>query len=194
MAEEMSRQLSGLGFSVAPEIEEVGQHLTNPEGPWKIHVLEADPRKVRVEIAHAYDAAIGLETTADLAGRHGALAAINGGYFRMKGLLAGDNQGTLQLDGRLLSEPDRGRAAVGFFEEDGVSRAVFGRLSFAAKSPSVTGRPWSSTGSTAREGPPRSSSSLPSSTAPRSRLPAEPRSDPGKRPGHRNPRTATEAR
>jgi len=129
-AEELRRKLAELGFTVAAEIEEIGQHLTNPEGPWRVHVLEADPRKVRVEIAHAYDAAIGLETTADLAVRHGALAAINGGYFRMKGLLAGDNQGTLQLDGRLLSEPDRGRAAVGFYEEDGVSRAVFGRLSF----------------------------------------------------------------
>jgi exopolysaccharide biosynthesis protein len=129
-AEELRRRLTELGFKVAAEIEKTGQDLTNPEGPWRVHVLEADPHKVRVEIAHAYDAAIGLETTADLAIRHGALAAINGGYFRMKGLLAGDNQGALQLDGRLLSEPDRGRAAVGFFEEDGVSRAVFGRLSF----------------------------------------------------------------
>ena len=92
-AEELRRRLTELGFKVAAEIEKTGQDLTNPEGPWRVHVLEADPHKVRVEIAHAYDAAIGLETTADLAIRHGALAAINGGYFRMKGLLAGDNQG-----------------------------------------------------------------------------------------------------
>jgi hypothetical protein len=85
---------------------------------------------IEVRVAHAYDAAIGLETTAALARRRGALAAINGGYFRMEGLLAGDSRGALRIDGRLFSEPDRGRAAVGFFETDGVVRSVFGRLGF----------------------------------------------------------------
>ncbi|MCW8983782.1 MAG: phosphodiester glycosidase family protein [Thermoanaerobaculales bacterium] len=127
---ELRRRLSENGYSVPEQIEKVGQDLTNPEGPWKIHVLEADPKKIRVEVVHAYDAAIGLETTAELAERHDALAAINGGYFRMTGLLAGDSQGTLRIDGRLLSEPDRGRAAVGFYAADGATQAVFGRLSF----------------------------------------------------------------
>jgi hypothetical protein len=95
-----------------------------------IHVLEADPKLVEVRVAHAYDAAIGLETTADLAERHGAVAAVNGGFFLMTGLLAGDSQGTLVMDGTLLSEPDRGRATVGFYSADGVTRAVVGRLSF----------------------------------------------------------------
>jgi len=127
---EMRRRLSEHGYSVPAQIEKVGQDLTNPEGPWNIHVLEADPKMIRVEVAHAYDAAIGLETTAELAERHDALAAINGGYFRMTGLLAGDSQGTLQIDGKLLSEPDRGRAAVGFWAADSATRSVFGRLSF----------------------------------------------------------------
>jgi hypothetical protein len=34
------------------------------------------------------------------------------------------------MNGRLLSEPDRGRAAVGFYFADGATRAVVGRLSF----------------------------------------------------------------
>jgi hypothetical protein len=93
-------------------------------------VLEADPKKINVRVAHAYDAGIGLETTADLARRRSALAAVNGGYFLMEGLLAGDSRGALEIDNSLLSEPDRGRASVGFFVQDGVTRAVFGRLGF----------------------------------------------------------------
>jgi hypothetical protein len=118
------------GFSPPPEIQEVGQDVTHLDGPWKIHLLEADPKMVDVRVAHAYDAAIGLETTADLAVRRGALAAINGGYFQMKGLLAGDSRGALEINDRLLSEPDRGRASVGFFVRDGGTRSVFGRLGF----------------------------------------------------------------
>jgi exopolysaccharide biosynthesis protein len=129
-AEEMRRRLIEGGFSAPLEIEEIQQDLTHATGPWRIHVLAVDPRKVDVRVAHAYDAAIGLETTAALATRRGALAAINGGYFHMEGLLAGDSRGALRIGGRLLSEPDRGRAAVGFFDDDGVVRSVFGRLSF----------------------------------------------------------------
>jgi len=126
-AEDVKRRLVDRGFSLPLEIQ---YDLTHPEGPWRIHVLEVDPRRVEVRVAHAYDAAIGLETTAALALRRGALAAINGGYFRMEGLLAGDSRGTLQIEGRLLSEPDRGRAAVGFYDRDGIVRSVFGRLAF----------------------------------------------------------------
>lgn len=130
LAEKTRQRLLDEGYPPPLEIHETVQDLTHPAGPWKIHVLEADPKKIDVRVAHAYDAAIGLETTAELAGRLGALAAINGGYFQMKGLLAGDPQGALKIDGVVLSEPDRGRASVGFFESDGGVKAVFGRLGF----------------------------------------------------------------
>ena len=129
-AEDLKARLIDLGFAPPLEIQEIGQDLTHDNGPWMIHVLEADPKLIEVRVAHAYDAAIGLETTADLAERHGALAAVNGGFFLMTGLLAGDSQGTLVMDGRVLSEPDRGRATVGFYTADGTTRAVVGRLSF----------------------------------------------------------------
>jgi hypothetical protein len=112
------------------EIQDLDRDPNSAAGPWRIHVLVADPEKVQVKVAHALDAAIGLETTPDLAMRRGAAAAANGGYYRMKGVLAGDAQGVLKIDGSLLSEPDRGRAAVGFFDHDGAVRTVFGRLSF----------------------------------------------------------------
>jgi len=129
-AEDIRRRLIDRGFSPPLEIEEIEQDLTHQNGPWKIHVLEVDPSTVDLRVAHSYDAAIGLETTVELATRRGALAAVNGGYFTMQGLLAGDSRGVLQIGGRLLSEPDRGRAAVGFFDHGGVVRSVFGRLSF----------------------------------------------------------------
>ncbi|MCJ7755318.1 MAG: SPOR domain-containing protein, partial [Thermoanaerobaculales bacterium] len=129
-AEDLRRRLLEQGYPPPLEIQEILHGLTHPEGPWKINVLEVDPKKIQIRVAHAYDAAIGLETTADLAERHGALAAVNGGFFLMTGLLAGDSQGTLRIDGRLLSEPDRGRATVGFYTSEGVTRAVVGRLSF----------------------------------------------------------------
>jgi len=129
-AEDMRQRLIGRGYPPPLEIQEIQNDLTHPEGPWKIHVLEVDPKRIEVRVAHAYDTAIGLETTAALARRRGALAAINGGYFLMTGLLAGDSRGALQIEGRLLSEPDRGRAAVGFYDRDGIVRSVFGRLSF----------------------------------------------------------------
>jgi hypothetical protein len=141
-AEALRQRLIELGFSTQLEIEEISHDLTHADGPWKIHVLEADPKKVDVRVAHAYDAAIGLETTADLAVRRGALAAINGGYFYMKGLLAGDSRGALEINDRLLSEPDRGRASVGFFTSGGATRSVFGRLGFQGWIHPATGEPF----------------------------------------------------
>ena len=82
-AEDMRTLLIDRGFSLPLEVQEIQRDLSHPEGPWKIHVLVVDPKKNIVRVAHAYDAAIGLETTAVLARRRGALAAINGGYFRM---------------------------------------------------------------------------------------------------------------
>jgi exopolysaccharide biosynthesis protein len=116
-----------------PELEAYSQDLTHPEGPWVVDLLEVDPRRVRVEVAHAYDAAIGLETTRSLAQRHGAQAAVNGGFYYMTGFLRGDSQGVLKIEGRLLSEPDRGRGAVGFWQEDGLQHAVFGRVTLEGK-------------------------------------------------------------
>lgn len=132
-AERGARRLGDEGLTGAFPLEVYGQDLTNPAGPWEIHLLEADPRLVRVEVASAADAAIGLETTLSLASRRGAVAAINGGYFRMTGLTRGDATGLLQLDGRLLSETDRGRAAVGFREAEGAVEPVFGRPGFRGR-------------------------------------------------------------
>jgi muramoyltetrapeptide carboxypeptidase len=117
---------------IACRVAEVGQDVSNPVGPWSAHLLELDPRAFRLEVEHAADAAIGVETTRSLAARRGAVAAVNGGYFVTRGVLKGDSTGLLKVDGRLLSEPDRGRAAVGLVDRDGAVRPIFGRLALAA--------------------------------------------------------------
>jgi muramoyltetrapeptide carboxypeptidase len=113
-------------------VAERGHDVSNPGGPWSAHLLEIDPRSFRIEVEHAAGAAIGVEAVRSLAARRGALAAINGGYYTVKGVLKGDSRGLLKIDGRLLSEPDRARAAVGFVDRDGTVRPVFGRLTLDA--------------------------------------------------------------
>jgi exopolysaccharide biosynthesis protein len=97
-------------------------------GPWSIHLLRINLAQARLDVVHANDEAVGLETVSAMAQRAGAIAAINGGYFRTTGTFAGDSTGTLQIDGRLLSEPDRGRAAVGFVRSGSSTRLLYGHV------------------------------------------------------------------
>ena len=46
-----------------------------------INALRIDLAQVRLDVVHALDAAIGLEGVSSMAQRHGAIAAINGGYL-----------------------------------------------------------------------------------------------------------------
>lgn len=78
-----------------------------------MNLLRLDLAKVRLDVHHAFDKALGLETTSTIATRHGAVAAINAGFFRLdKSAFAGDAAGILKIDGILLSESDRGRVAL----------------------------------------------------------------------------------
>jgi hypothetical protein len=126
------------------EVRRIRQDITSPSGPWRADVLEIDPRRYDVVAAHALDGTFGAETTRSLARRHGAAAAVNGGFFVTRGPLRGDSTGTLQVKERLLSEPDRGRAAAGFEREmrDGaaITNALFGRPELVAEARVVGGR------------------------------------------------------
>lgn len=99
-------------------------------GPWKINLLRVDPGKIDIRIVHALDEAIGLETTSSMAARLGAIAAVNGGYFRTTGTYRGDSTGVFRADGRLISEPMDGRAAFGLIKRADETRLIFGHLNF----------------------------------------------------------------
>ncbi len=98
--------------------------------PCVVNLLRIDGTKAALQLIHAKDAAIGLETTSSLANRYKALAAVNAGFFGMKGLMAGDAAGVLQIDGKLLSEPYKERVACGIINRNNRTDAVFGHLKF----------------------------------------------------------------
>ncbi len=78
--------------------------------PVKMNLLRFDLTKVRLDVVHAMDSAIGTETVSSMATRHGAIAAINAGFFRLdKSIFAGDSTGILIVNDELYSESYAGR-------------------------------------------------------------------------------------
>ena len=81
--------------------------------PVKMNLLRLDLTKVRLDVVHAMDAAIGTETVSSMATRHGAFAAINAGFFRLdNSIFAGDAAGVLAVNNKLYSESYSGRVAL----------------------------------------------------------------------------------
>ncbi|MBK9528148.1 MAG: hypothetical protein IPO41_07480 [Acidobacteria bacterium] len=73
-----------------------------------INLLRLDLKKVRLDVHHAMDAAIGTEKTSSIATRHKAFAAINAGFFRLDtSIWAGDAAGLLEVDNELFSESSK---------------------------------------------------------------------------------------
>jgi exopolysaccharide biosynthesis protein len=103
---------------------------TEETGPWVINLLRIDLSNLSLRIARALDEGIGVETTSSMAERHGAIAAVNGGYFRTTGTYRGEPTGALLLDGKLVSESLDGRAAVGLIQKRDRTEVIFGHLNF----------------------------------------------------------------
>jgi exopolysaccharide biosynthesis protein len=102
-------------------------------GPWLINVIRVDLTRAKLKVVHAMDEGVGLETVSSLAARYGAVAATNGGYFRVGGTYRGDSIGLLFLDGALISEPYNERADFGLIEDGNKTNLVFGHLKFSGK-------------------------------------------------------------
>ena len=102
--------------------------LQGATGPWPINLLRVDPAVVDLDVVRAMDEAVGLETVSSLAARFGAIAAINGGYFRATGTYRGNSTGLLQIDKTVLSESDRGHAALGILRIPTSGRLVIGHV------------------------------------------------------------------
>jgi exopolysaccharide biosynthesis protein len=99
-------------------------------GPWFINMLRIDLSRARLRLVHAMDEAVGLETVSSIAARYGALAAVNSGYFRTTGTYRGDSVGVEVLNGRILSESNNARAAVGLIERSASQELIFGHMKF----------------------------------------------------------------
>jgi hypothetical protein len=81
--------------------------------PVRMNLLRLDLTKVRLDVVHAMDEAIGVEKTSSIATRYGALAAINAGFFRLDtSIFAGDAAGVLVIDNLLISESVNNRIAL----------------------------------------------------------------------------------
>ena len=99
--------------TVRDGVEYVEVTRTIDNQPVRMNLLRLDLTKVRLDVIHANDAAIGVETVSSIAARKGAVAAINAGFFRLDtSAFAGDPAGIFQIDGKLLSEANNGRIAL----------------------------------------------------------------------------------
>ena len=113
--------------TIAPGVEHVtirrGDFSTGL-GPdrWTINVLVLDPSKIRLGLGRAHDKVVGTETTSSIAGRLGALAATNGGYFRTEGPYRGEPAGIVIRDGKVLSEPSRRRPGLAVSNRGPITR------------------------------------------------------------------------
>ncbi len=102
------------------------QELLDPPGPVSVRILRLDPDKVQLASALAQDHVMGLETVAGIAARHGALAAVNAGYFVVRN---GDPTGVLKVHGELVSDASTVRGAVGILRQPGRPvRLLFDRV------------------------------------------------------------------
>jgi hypothetical protein len=98
--------------------------LVAPEEPMAVRLLRLDPHRVDLRAALANDEVIGTEIVATIAERHGAIAAINAGFF----LPNGDPAGIFTLNGRLVSDTRRPRGAVGISDDEIRITLAFARL------------------------------------------------------------------
>ena len=92
------------------------------------NILAVSPDAVDIRPYRALSAGIGTETLVSLARRHKALAAVNGGFFEMVGTFRGESVGALKIDGEWVSEPEQGRAVIGFRTVDGKIEASIDRI------------------------------------------------------------------
>lgn len=97
----------------------------SPDGtPQSVRLLRVDPAAARLKLVLARDRVVGTETVPAMAARHGAVAAVNAGFFAR----SGDPVGILRLDGQLVSDTGRARGAVAIDDVHGRSRLLFDQV------------------------------------------------------------------
>lgn len=122
--------LSGQAFKSVHDGVEYAEATREIAGrPVRMNILRLDLRKVRLDVHHAADASIGTEKTSSIAGRLGAVAAVNAGFFRLdKSAFAGDPAGVLIIDGMMISESSNDRVALGIVNGKSKTEVAFGHV------------------------------------------------------------------
>jgi hypothetical protein len=125
-----SRQAFDLGApqAVAPGV--TLYHLTDPSlldppAPVSVWLLRVNPGAADLRPVLSNDAIVDTETVPDMAERHGAIAAINAGFFLIP---SGDPSGIYKLHGQLVSDTKRPRGAIGILRDGLGQRLMFGRV------------------------------------------------------------------
>lgn len=98
------------------------------EDPVKINLLRLDLTKVRLDLKMAMDTVVGTETTSSIAARHGAVAAVNAGFFRLDtSIFAGEPANFFMIDGKVLSEGSNERITLAIANQSSATRVSFFR-------------------------------------------------------------------
>ena len=100
--------------------------LLDPPAPVSIWLLRVNPGAADLRAVLSNDAIVDTEIVPDIAARHGAIAAINAGFFLIP---AGDPSGIYKLQGQLVSDTKRPRGALGIVRDGSALRLLFGRVS-----------------------------------------------------------------
>lgn len=114
LAAACGRPQTGFGTpeAIAPGVEfyrTTDQSLVDPAGPIAVYLLRLDPAKVKLSSVLSNDEVMSAERVADIATRHNALAAVNGGFFNVKN---GEPMGLLKVAGELVSDNSVAKGAV----------------------------------------------------------------------------------
>jgi hypothetical protein len=83
--------------------------LVTPPGAVAVHLLRLDPERVRLDAALSNGEVMDAERVADIAARHQAIAAVNGGFFSLRN---GEPTGLLKIGGELVSDSNVIRGVV----------------------------------------------------------------------------------
>lgn len=102
--------------------------LVDPPEPLSVWLLRLDPARVDLRAVLANDEVMGTEVVSTIAERHGAIAAINAGFF----LPNGDPAGVFTIDRRLISDTRRPRGAVGISRDANGVKLIYARLKATA--------------------------------------------------------------
>ncbi len=99
--------------------------LLDPQAPVSIWLLRVNAGAADLRAVLSNDAIVDTEIVPDIAARHGAIAAINAGFFLLP---TGDPSGIYKLRGQLVSDTKRPRGALGIARDASGLRLLFGRV------------------------------------------------------------------